>query len=134
MPDAFSMKSGVDSRSGVKVPAAISAAWAAFSRLTQTLKAWHSSSLVTRVSGCHTPDPVIAVPVDPLIMRGPYTAGRSRGTSHRDPVGRTRVPRMVSGTGSALTHARQPVGHQVFLPTTSPSAARKKVDFGSAAI
>jgi hypothetical protein len=87
MPDAFSMNSGVDSRSSVNVPAAISAARAAFSRRTQMLNASHSSALPKSVGGCHTPDPVIAVPVV-LVMRAHYTAIRDRQTEGTDIDGR----------------------------------------------
>src|ERR1700743_1426879 len=67
MPDAFSMNSGVDSRSGSCLPAAIASAFFAFSTRTNSLKAAHSSWLFSVVGGCHTPCPVIEVLV---VIRG----------------------------------------------------------------
>jgi hypothetical protein len=62
------MNSGLDSFSGSNVPAAISLARRAFSRRTNSLNATHSSAFVMTLSGCQTPDPVMAVPVEaPMI-------------------------------------------------------------------
>jgi hypothetical protein len=55
MPEALTIHSGVDSRSGARVPAAIASALCALSRRTNSLNAAHSSSLLSTVGGCHTP-------------------------------------------------------------------------------
>src|SRR5258705_12613741 len=67
MPDAFTMNSGDDSFSACRFPAAIASALAALSRRTNSLNATHSSSFSRMVDGCHTPWPVIEVPV---VLRG----------------------------------------------------------------
>src|SRR5512138_1083777 len=61
MPDALTIHSGVDSRSGSCSPAAMRSAFLALSRRTNSLKAAHSSGFSRTVSGCHTPHPVIEV-------------------------------------------------------------------------
>src|SRR3954447_15440042 len=61
MPDALTIHSGVDSRSGSRVPAAIASAVFALSRRTNSLNATHSSSLLSTAGGCHTPKPVMEV-------------------------------------------------------------------------
>src|SRR5262249_42160564 len=63
-PDAFTMNSEVDSLSAARVPAEIASACLALSRRTNSLKASTSSSFVSVVSGCQTPWPVMAMPVD----------------------------------------------------------------------
>src|SRR5262245_53155536 len=67
MPDALRMNSDDDSLSATRLPAAISSAWRALSRRTNSLNATHSSSLLRMLDGCHTAWPVIEVPV---VVRG----------------------------------------------------------------
>jgi len=94
----------------VALGAAAVIAWRSLSRRTNSLKATHSSSLVRTLSGCHTPWPVIEVPVviRDAIAAGPYSAD--------------------AGWSNACDHG--------FLSSSSmrASASRKNADWGSAAI
>src|SRR5258706_202577 len=76
-PDGLTMNSDDDSLSGLRVPAAIAAALRAFSRWTNSLNATHSSSFSRTWDGCHTPWPVIEVPV---VVRGDI----ARGVGHTE--------------------------------------------------
>jgi hypothetical protein len=87
MPLAFSTNSGVDSLIATRVPAAISAACSALSRLANSLNALHSSALVSTSGGCHTPQPVIEVPV--VVVRD---IGRSCAHPLGDVHSRRRAP------------------------------------------
>jgi hypothetical protein len=82
MPEASRMKSEEECGLGARVPAAISAAWAAFQRSAWALKAATSSSLVMTASGVKTPVPVMAA----LCMVTPFACPEGKGVGRKRPA------------------------------------------------